>query len=193
VPVAIKGRNIEEIVAEWSSELDKHTHAFVKHASALSAWDRHILANRTALLEVEGELQAVAAGQDALERKLFMLETHQKEVHDALVSIEGEAERLLAPERGALDSDAAERDRLYARAEAVSGALLALGGELQATVSSINELSAASLGEASTPLGAIVRILNNQLQALSQVEGRVNDLGGELERLALAPPAPRAA
>lgn len=48
----LQGRNIEEIVSEWSSELEKHTAAFVKHASALAAWDRHILSNRHALLEV---------------------------------------------------------------------------------------------------------------------------------------------
>lgn len=33
-----------------------------------------------------------------------------------------------------------------------------------AQVSAINDMSAASLGEPNTPLGAIVRILNNQLQ-----------------------------
>jgi hypothetical protein len=32
VPVAIKGRNIEEIINEWSGELEKQTQAFVKHA-----------------------------------------------------------------------------------------------------------------------------------------------------------------
>jgi hypothetical protein len=47
-------------------------------AAALAAWDRHILTNRHSLLEVEAELKKVGAGQDALERKLYMLETHQK-------------------------------------------------------------------------------------------------------------------
>lgn len=36
----------------------------------------------------------VNKGQEALEKKLGMLETHQKEIHDSLVSIEGEASRL---------------------------------------------------------------------------------------------------
>jgi nuclear pore complex protein Nup62 len=35
-----------------------------------------------------------AAGQDALEKKVGMLETHQREIHDALASMEGEATRL---------------------------------------------------------------------------------------------------
>ena len=159
----------------------------------LAAWDRQILTNRHSLLEVEGELKGVSAGQEALERKLFLLETHQKvsrgadglkgvsarqenlelrtpplspcplspphltsmrpaprpsplsgdprragplpppsqEIHDALASIEGEAERICGLERGLLDQDALERDRLYARAEAISSALLSVGGDLQ--------------------------------------------------------------
>ena len=35
-----------------------------------------------------------AAGQDALEKKVGMLETHQREIHDALASMEAEATRL---------------------------------------------------------------------------------------------------
>lgn len=60
--------------------LDTCVHHLFMHtpAAALAAWDRQILSNRHALLEVEGELKGVAAGQEALERKLFLLETHQK-------------------------------------------------------------------------------------------------------------------
>ncbi len=36
----------------------------------------------------------VNKGQEALEKKLGLLETHQKEVHDSLVSIESEAARM---------------------------------------------------------------------------------------------------
>ena len=42
--------------------------------------------------------------------------------------------------------------------------------------SAIVTAAAASLGDAATPLGKVVRILNNQLQALSQVDARVDDL-----------------
>ena len=44
-----------------------------------------------------------------------------QEVHDALASIEGEAERMCLAERQLLDGDAVERDRLYARAEVRAG------------------------------------------------------------------------
>lgn len=109
-----------------------------------------------------------------------------QEIHDALASIEGEAERICGAERGLLDGGAQERDRLYARAEAVSSSLLLLGAELQASVAHINDLNAATLGDTSSPVGAIVRILNNQLQALTQVDNRVSDMSAELDRIAAA-------
>ena len=43
--------------------------------------------------------------------------------------------------------------------------------------------AAASLGDVSTPLGKAVRILNNQLQALTQVEARTDELGSRLAQL----------
>jgi nuclear pore complex protein Nup62 len=50
-----------------------------------------------------------------------------QEVHDSLVSVELEAERLYASERGTMDADSQSRDRLYQRAQAVSEAALAQG------------------------------------------------------------------
>lgn len=62
-----------------------------------------------------------------------------------------------------------------------------LGAELERSVTDVNELAAAALGGASgsdaggNPVPAIVRILNNQLQALTQV--RLNDVQIVFERL----------
>lgn len=50
----------------------------MRHANALAEWDASILAHREQLLGVEQELRAVDAGQGALERKLALIETHQK-------------------------------------------------------------------------------------------------------------------
>ena len=36
----------------------------------------------------------MSKGQEALDKKLGMLETHQKDIHDALVTIENDASRL---------------------------------------------------------------------------------------------------
>ncbi len=52
---------MEEIIAGWTTELEARSRAFVKHAGELAAWDRHILTNRCALLDLEDELRKVWA------------------------------------------------------------------------------------------------------------------------------------
>jgi nuclear pore complex protein Nup62 len=70
----------------------------------------------------------------------------------------------------------------------VSGALSVLATELTRSVDHVNDLAAASLGDPSTPMGSVVRVLNGQLQALNQLEGRIEELNGQLEALKVAAP-----
>jgi nuclear pore complex protein Nup62 len=63
----------------------------------------------------------------------------------------------------------------------VAGALAAVAGELTTSVDRINELASASLGDPNTPMGSVVRVLNNQLQALGQIEGRIQELDRQVE------------
>lgn len=69
---------VRSLVAAVLQELEKHTAAFVGQARVLATWDSAVLSNRHALLDLEAELRAVHAGQEALDRQLGMIETHQK-------------------------------------------------------------------------------------------------------------------
>ena len=46
MPSEIRGKNVEEIIAGWTAELEERSRAFMRHAGALAAWDRHIMAGR---------------------------------------------------------------------------------------------------------------------------------------------------
>jgi nuclear pore complex protein Nup62 len=155
----------------------------------LAAWDAAVLQGRRQLLEVEARLRAVHAAQEAAERQLGAVETHQREVHEALASVEAEAERAFASSDArafaAADADAAERDALYGRAQRVSARLASLGAELSEAVEGVNAAAAQALGPADTPVGAVVRILNAQLAALGQLEGRVAELSAGVDRARL--------
>ena len=109
------------------------------------------------------------AGHEFLEKKLDILETHQNEIHNALISMESDADQLYSEERPLYDDEAGQRDALYARAERISAALFKIGDDLKNAISDVNDCAAGSLPPESTPVGSIVRILNNQLAALSQV------------------------
>jgi nuclear pore complex protein Nup62 len=63
----------------------------------------------------------------------------------------------------------------------VASALNVVASELNYSVDKINELASASLGDANTPMGSVVRVLNNQLQALGQIEGRIQDLDRQID------------
>lgn len=138
-PSEIQGKAVDDIINEWSAELERRSRSFVKHAEALAEWDRAILSNRGALLALDEGLRRAQGGQDALERRLQMLEAHQRGVNDALAGMEGEAERLYREERPLMDEDAAARDRLYERAARVGGALDRLGEQLGEAVEAVNE------------------------------------------------------
>jgi TolA-binding protein len=71
----------------------------------------------------------------------------------------------------------------------VSSKLYVLAQELSATVDQVNSLASASLGNPDTPVGAVVRILNSQLQALNQLEGRVDEMASDVDKIRLGPGA----
>ena len=165
-----------------------------------------MLAARGALLEQEARVARAAAAQAALERKLGLLEAHQKEVHDALSSMEAAAAAAYADElRPAMlsggDRDAAQRDALYERAEGIAAALARAGDDLRGAIADVNasaapalapalasSASASAAGASSSssspaPLPKLVKVLNNQLHALSSLDERCEQLESRLRAL----------
>lgn len=138
-PSEIQGKPVDDIINEWTSELERRSRSFVRHAEALAAWDRAILGNRGALLALEEELRRALGGQEALERRLQMLEAHQRGIHEALGGMEAEAERLYREERGLADEEGAARDALYERAQRAGDALSRLGEQLGEAIEDVNE------------------------------------------------------
>ena len=150
----MRGRNVDDVVAGWAAELQQRSRSFSRAADALASWDTAVLAARGALLEQEARVARAAAAQAALERKLGLLEAHQKEVHDALGSMEAAAAAAYADElRPAMlsgnDRDAAQRDALYERAEAIASALARAGDDLRGAIADVNASAAVASGAAS--------------------------------------------
>ena len=175
-PSTIKGQVIGDIINEWTMELEKRSRAFVKHAEELAKWDTSILENRQALIQLEEELKRVLAGQDALERRLQMVEAHQKGIHEALNGMSTEAERLYKEEQGLADDQAMERDALYERTSRLGTTLSQIGEQLGEAIQDVNSVNIASGEAADTSVSKLVRILNNQLNSLVQLESKTGEL-----------------
>jgi nuclear pore complex protein Nup62 len=171
------------MINEWTVELERRSRAFVKHAEELSKWDRSILENRKSLIKLEEELKRVLAGQDALERRLQMVEAHQKGIHEALNGMSTEAERIHREEQGLADDQAVERDVLYQRTSRLGTVLGQIEEQLTEAIQDVNSVTAANLGDGSGSIGKLVRVMNNQLNALIQLESKTNEVAEELGKV----------
>ena len=76
------------------SPVDGYPHRARISGQAAMNWTEHM--KSVSLPECRPELPRAqaAAGQDALDKKVHMLEAHQAEIHASLASMEGEAARL---------------------------------------------------------------------------------------------------
>ena len=48
--------DVSGIIQAWTEELERQAQAFVRHVGTVAEWDRHILQNKHALLQLEAEM-----------------------------------------------------------------------------------------------------------------------------------------
>ena len=57
--VSLQGMDVSGIIQAWTEELERQAQAFVRHVGTVAEWDRHILQNKHALLQLEAEMTKV--------------------------------------------------------------------------------------------------------------------------------------
>lgn len=82
-----------------------------------------------------------------------------------------------------MDDEGREREALYERTERLSTSLMTMGSQLKEAIEGVNRTAAASAGDPDQPIGKLVRILNNQLLALTHLDARTDDLATKLDSL----------
>lgn len=178
---------MEEIIKDWTSELQEQSTKFRKQAEALSLWDRRILSNRNALIRLESEVAKVVETQHSLERQLELIETHQQEVEKALESMEMEATQFYKDERANIvaDEPSAVRDMMFEQSEHLERELEQMGEQIRETIENINMSQVGELGLAngSSPVDVVVRILNNQLSSLVWIDDKAEELSSRIHKL----------
>lgn len=185
LPSEIKGKTVEEIIRNWNNELERRTQDFAKHAKSISEWDKHIMENRKTLASLTSDVSRVQRSQEALERQLNLLESHQDEIKESLESMEGETERMYEEMKGSMDAHTQRRDEMYAKAQDINQKLNSMGKIIRQLISRVNNQQYANGGDAGQqdPLNAAVRVLNNQLASLQWVESQCADISSRLDQL----------
>lgn len=188
LPSEIAGKSVEEIIKDWNAELQERTTKFRRQASAIAEWDRRILQNRDILIRLEAELAKVVETQTTVERRLELIETHQKEVDKALQSMEEEAERIYKDEKGfILEDDAASaRDSMYDQAEYIEREMERMAEQIKSIIQTLNATQGGDFDaiDSMTPIDAVVRILNNQFSSLMWIDEKANEFSDRIQKLA---------
>jgi nuclear pore complex protein Nup62 len=175
----LANKSIEQIVNDWTSDLEKHVKLFTKQAVEVARWDRQVLENGQKIFRLRAEVEQVKSAQAELDRNLELIHTEQNELHELLTQMEAEVARVADSEPTAAD---AERDKGYRMAEAVCAQLDQLSGALEDVVARLNVAANTSSVPADDahPMHHIVRILNNHQNALSHIDQQCAIVMGQL-------------
>lgn len=187
IPSEVTGKSVEEIIKDWTNELQEQSTKFRKQAEALSLWDRRIISNRNVLIKLESEVAKVVETQHSLERLLELIETHQQEVEKALGSMEEDATQFYNEERANIveDEPSSVRDMMFEQSEHLERELEQMGEQIRETIENINMSQAGEVGlsNGGSPIDVVVRILNNQLSSLVWIDEKAEELSSRIHKL----------
>ena len=89
---------------------------------------------------------------------------------------------LLQEEKGSMNQESKDRDKLYERAEQLSNSLVDMGEQLNDAVNRVNLAAANNDTDSNQPLSKLVKILNNQLQALTHLDARTDEIAAKVDQ-----------
>lgn len=211
MPNQLAGKRLEDIVNNWSAELDERTKDFAQVAAEVKAWDAVLVENgdkvRDVMLtpfqelivmieqiaELFTSLQATEPVQQKITSSLDYVEGQQKEMSLILDSYEKQVNDLLGPgdhPANLYGGPDAERERAYRLADSLNTQLDDMSRSLSSLIQDVNGLSHSAgitmgAGEEgdSDPLVQIAAILNAHLTGLTWIENSSESLRKQVDDL----------
>ncbi len=92
---ALKGKDLQEIVAKWNQDLELQTREFHKLANQIERWDREVLENGSRISKVHQQLQETQSKQKSIDQSLEYIEAQQNELDSALESFHSQIKTLV--------------------------------------------------------------------------------------------------
>ena len=190
----IKNKTVEEILSQWSTDLDRHVSSFLDQSLLLQQWDEQLLSNADAIAAIQQQAADIQAKQAAINRAIDVCDSEQKELNAHLAQLEATLDTL--PANSAADDDISRRET-YQLAEEVDAHLSTLSSALGQTIATLNERvggvkgrGGAGTGVADNGggsggvglMGQLTDILNVHLQSLQWLEAEAESMELALER-----------
>jgi len=176
----LKNKTLEEVINDWSNELEENVRVFTKQAVDVSKWDQSIMENGDKVYKLHTEVKRVQVSQKELEQNLEIISTQQNELSSLLDSLESEVDGIVA------DSDLTptdiEREKGYQMAEDINAQLDQMATTLKDLVSKLN-LSQEKNGDGENPVFQIVKILNAHLNSLQWIDQNSSYLQSKLQEV----------
>lgn len=100
----IQNKAIEELVSQWSSEIDELVRLFRKQAKEITQTDMKVLENGERITELFTEVEQTRREQQEVESHLEYINAQQTELHKTLQALENELATVISQtQHGAAD------------------------------------------------------------------------------------------
>lgn len=194
----LRGKTLEEIVNNWSAELDERTREFGDLAGEVREWDRVLRQNGEKISELYTSVLPLSSMQGQISSSLDYIEAQQKDLSAILDNYEAQVGDLVeksattAGWRGNAGQAEKEREKAYTLATSLSNSLDTTSSSLTSLIQTLNSLSpsfaSSANGSSSTdvpedPLAQIALILNAHLGSLRWIEDSSKKMKREVDDL----------
>lgn len=182
VAALLKGKTLEEMINEWSGQIDEDINQFTQMAMMVAEWDRKVSSNSEKILDLKEKVDLVEAAQSELNKNLELITAQQSQLSTVLTALEQSVEKWsLTVDLGPQD---AERERGYALADDIDVQLNQMSNKLKEMIDRLNasqERESAKDGD--HPAFQILQILDSHLNSLAWIDNTSNELAARLSDL----------
>jgi nuclear pore complex protein Nup62 len=191
----IRGKTVEEILAVWSSDLDRHVSAFLDESLLIAQWDDQLLSNAATIASIQSQVTDIQQQQLRLNRCVDVVQQQQTDLNAQLDSLETalEAIKSASSPLSPAHNDDVRREETYRLAEELDEHLSALSRTLSDTVAALNQQEGGGVGGGGVGAGAgggggglqaqLTEILNVHLQSLQWLETEAESIEREIGRI----------
>ncbi|TPX68215.1 hypothetical protein SpCBS45565_g03258 [Spizellomyces sp. 'palustris'] len=199
----LKNRTMEEILQRWNQELDQCTKEFHRQAVEVQNWDRIILENSYSISKLCEQLNEAEGLQKEIDDNLGYISSQQNSLDSALTQYDADLQRIIQNEMASMQNRHShadeERERAYSLSESLNLQLDEMASQLSVLIGEINASKGEEIdgglgstgdgdsllgdGEEPSPVGAIVRILNEHLSSLEWLDSSTADLAQKVQNL----------
>jgi len=181
IPSLLKGKTLEEMINEWSSQIDADIFQFTQMAMLVGEWDKKVSSNSKKILDLKQKVDMVESAQSDLNKNLELITAQQAQLSSILSALETSVEKWsLTVDLGPQD---AERERGYALADDIDVQLNQMSNKLKEMIDRLNANQERENKDGDHPAFQILQILDSHLNSLAWIDNTSAELSTKLQDL----------